>query len=88
MEDLEKLRSDLRLEKMILVAHSMGSFLALIYIKTHPERVERLVLIAPIPVRDSLDQLQKDMTRVGDKLSNRPEVLMRRLRPCPSRGIL
>jgi proline iminopeptidase len=47
VEDLEELRSALKLERLILAGHSWGGMLAMAYAASHPERVDRLVLIDP-----------------------------------------
>lgn len=46
--DLDDLRQALGLETVTLAAHSMGNALAYAYLAQHPDRVERLVLIAPV----------------------------------------
>jgi proline iminopeptidase len=47
VRDLEKLRSELNLERLDLVTHSMGAVLAGAYQRRFPDRVGPLVLIAP-----------------------------------------
>jgi proline-specific peptidase len=44
VSDLEELRADLGLERMLLFGHSHGGIVAAAYAARHPERVERLVL--------------------------------------------
>jgi pimeloyl-ACP methyl ester carboxylesterase len=46
VEDLETLREQLGLERVTLLGHSHGAFVALAYAAAHPGRVERLVLVA------------------------------------------
>jgi proline iminopeptidase len=54
IEDLEQLRRRLGLEKVTLMAHSMGNMLAYGYLREHPDRVAGLVLVGPvIPGNDS-----------------------------------
>lgn len=43
--DLEKLRKELGEEKMVLLAHSMGTRLAYEYLRQYPDRVSALILI-------------------------------------------
>lgn len=50
VEDLEALRAALGFEKIALMGHSWGAALAMLYASAHPERVERLILIAPGPM--------------------------------------
>ncbi|HEU4404368.1 MAG TPA: alpha/beta hydrolase [Polyangiaceae bacterium] len=45
VEGLERLRRHLALERLNLVAHSAGGWVAVEYAKRHPERVGRLVLV-------------------------------------------
>jgi pimeloyl-ACP methyl ester carboxylesterase len=47
--DLEELRLHLGLEKIDLLGHSHGGFVAMAYAGTHPRRVRRLVLVATAP---------------------------------------
>jgi proline iminopeptidase len=45
--DLEQVRQRIGAERVILVGHSYGAYLAAAYIAEHPERVERAVLLSP-----------------------------------------
>jgi proline iminopeptidase len=45
--DIERIRQILGVEKLILIGHSWGGFLASLYAAEFPERVEALVLVAP-----------------------------------------
>ncbi len=49
VRDLEALRRHLGAERVVLLAHSFGPAIAASYAIAHPERVERMVLIGPIP---------------------------------------
>jgi pimeloyl-ACP methyl ester carboxylesterase len=49
VEDLEQLRQRLGLEKVTLMAHSMGNHLAYGYLRAHPERVAGLILVGAVP---------------------------------------
>ena len=55
--DLEDLRVELGLEQLTLLGHSMGSFLAGMYLARHPERVKGLVLTGPVLFTDSAEEL-------------------------------
>lgn len=48
--DIERIRSILGPERLILIGHSFGAFLASMYAAEFPERVESLVLVAPAGV--------------------------------------
>ena len=49
VRDLEALRGRLGLERFTLIGESWGAGLAVLYAAQHPGRVERLVLIGPMP---------------------------------------
>ena len=51
VSDLEALRQQLGLAKVTLLAHSFGPAIAALYAIRHPERVERMVFLSPIPPR-------------------------------------
>lgn len=55
--DIERIRQILGEEKLILIGHSFGGFLASLYAAEFPERVEALILVAPA---DVLVMPQKD----------------------------
>ena len=45
--DVERIRRILGVEKITLIGHSFGGFIAALYATEFPERVEKLVLVAP-----------------------------------------
>jgi proline-specific peptidase len=45
--DLDRLRAELRLERMTILGHSMGTRLATLYLARHPDRVRGVVLAGP-----------------------------------------
>jgi proline iminopeptidase len=47
VDDLELLRTHLKLKKMVLAGHSWGGMLALAYAAKYPENVDRLLLLGP-----------------------------------------
>jgi proline iminopeptidase len=49
VRDLEALRQHLGLEKLTLLAHSFGPAIAARYAIAHPDRVERMIFLSPIP---------------------------------------
>jgi proline iminopeptidase len=49
IRDLEEFRKHFKLERMTLVGLSWGAGLAALYASAHPERVERLLLVSPMP---------------------------------------
>lgn len=46
-EDLFLLTEHLKLEKFILISHSLGSLIALDFLKKHQEKVSRVIFLAP-----------------------------------------
>jgi proline iminopeptidase len=50
LADIERIRRILKADKLILIGHSYGGFLALLYALEFPEHIEKMVLIAPAGV--------------------------------------
>jgi proline iminopeptidase len=50
-DDLEAVRLHFGLERLALLGHSWGAAVAALYAMRHPQRVERLVLVGPMPLR-------------------------------------
>ena len=48
VEDIEAIRAREGMERVDLVGHSWGGFLAALYAARHPDRVRRLVLVSPM----------------------------------------
>ncbi len=48
--DLEALRKHLKFDKITVVGHSWGSFLAIFYAINYPQHTEKLILIGPQPM--------------------------------------
>lgn len=51
VRDLEAIRRHLGVEKLTIVAHSFGPAIAALYAIRHPERVDRMIFLGPIPPR-------------------------------------
>jgi proline iminopeptidase len=49
VRDLEALRRHLGAERVALLAHSFGPAIAALYAIEHPDRVERMILVGPVP---------------------------------------
>lgn len=47
VEGLEEWRQVQKIEKMVLVGHSLGGYLSTVYALKYPERVEKLILVSP-----------------------------------------
>jgi len=75
IDDLELLRKALNLQRMTIIAHSMGTFLAMQYLKQYPSNVKRLVLLGALPVfASSFDSTMQAIMLNAESLGNRPEV--------------
>jgi len=59
LDDLERLRRHLGLEKLRLIGHSWGATLGLLYAGRFPQRVDRLVLIGMGPVSAEMRAVYK-----------------------------
>jgi proline iminopeptidase len=46
VEDLEALRNDLKQERLLLFGHSWGGMLAMAYASSHPDKVDKLILMS------------------------------------------
>lgn len=61
VRDLEAIRAHFRFERVTLVGESWGAGLASLYAAGHPARVERLLLVGPMPpTREILDRRLDD----------------------------
>lgn len=78
IEDLERLRKEMKMEKMTIVGHSMGAVLASAYAAKYPAHIRRLVLIAPAalknPVPGDERKISGQASEAFQKFLNRPEV--------------
>lgn len=58
--DLEGLREHFGFERVILLGHSFGSYLAMAYAIEHVDRVMKLILVSPtLPYPETLAQIQR-----------------------------
>ena len=70
-DDLEAVRKHFGLQRLTLIGHSWGAAVAALYAAQHPERIERLILVGPIPatyaqfstVFDKLDARRDSVTQ-------------------------
>src|SRR5687767_3721941 len=77
IEDLERLRKALSLEKMTLVGHSMGAILASAYATKYPNRIQRLILLAPAYLKNPIPKEDEGLLRKDavQAFLNRPSVM-------------
>ena len=59
VDDIEAVRATLGLERPIVLGHSFGSVLALLFAVRHPERLSGLVIIGGAPTRDFMEGYRK-----------------------------
>jgi pimeloyl-ACP methyl ester carboxylesterase len=78
VDDLERLRVALGLSQMNLVAHSMGTFLAMDYQSQHVDRVKGLVLLGAMLPRTPKSEIEAALLQSQQKASSefigRPEI--------------
>lgn len=78
VEDVERLRKELRLNKVTLAGHSMGAVLASAYASKYPHRIRQLILMAPAPLKQPFPEedkaLQHEEYLELQKFLNRPQV--------------
>lgn len=61
VDDLERLRKELGLDRLNLIGHSVGSLLALLYLQKYPKNVGNLILSALLPIRNSETQTPEEV---------------------------
>lgn len=65
IEDVERLRSELKLSKVHLVGHSMGAVLASAYATKYPQRIKQLTLLAPAYLKYPTPKADEQLQRQG-----------------------
>jgi proline iminopeptidase len=80
VSDLERLRSQLGVERISIVAHSMGVLVALSYLEQFPQHVGGLVLLSPgIPLRPVTDAaLLASQKAASNALFENPQIEVER----------
>lgn len=76
VQDLEALRVRLGLERLTILAHSFGPAIAARYAIAHPDRVERMIFLGPIPPRKGTffeDYGATLASRIGEEGEKRAE---------------
>jgi proline iminopeptidase len=72
VEDVEAVRRYLGVEQLSLCGYSWGGLLAMLYATRYPERIARLVLIAPAPAHYAMRQ---ELTARMAAAPSRPEIV-------------
>jgi proline iminopeptidase len=63
--DADSLRKSIGVDRITVIGHSFGGFIALEYAVTFPNRIDKLVLLDTAPAGDYLDELRVDITTMG-----------------------
>ena len=67
--DVERIRQILNVDKITIVGHSFGGFIAALYAAEFPDRVDQLVLVAPAGVLTPPDERRDIFKLTREKLS-------------------
>jgi pimeloyl-ACP methyl ester carboxylesterase len=65
IQDIEAVRIEKKIERWTLVGHSWGGLMALLYAKSYPERVSKLLLLNPV------DPEKKGLVDILDRINER-----------------
>lgn len=74
VDDLEKLRTELGEERLLLMAHSMGTRVAYEYLRKYPDRVAGMILVGAFTPRTPPGEYFDAITKRGEAMVGRPEV--------------
>jgi len=78
IEDIERLRKELGIQKLNLVGHSMGAVLASAYATKYPAHIRRLIMLAPAFLKSPLPADERTLADSAyqkfDSFRNRPAV--------------
>ncbi|KAF8936985.1 hypothetical protein BGZ47_009227 [Haplosporangium gracile] len=90
IEGLEEWRQIQKIEKMVLVGHSLGGYLSTAYALKYPERVEKLILVSPVGIPENpeaqkapLPEPPKEGDSTGSSQSIKPPSPQTSSRPNP-----
>lgn len=54
VEDIEKIRQHFGLEKFTIMGQSWGSGLSMMYANAYPDKLNKMILISPMPIREAM----------------------------------
>ncbi|WP_445908676.1 alpha/beta fold hydrolase [Yeosuana sp.] len=78
INDLELLRKELKLEKIMIVGHSVGAVLVSAYASKYPNHIKKLVLISPAHLKEPFPEedmeIQDKQFIASKKFQNRVEI--------------
>ena len=83
VRDLEALRVELGLSRFALIGESWGAGLAILYASAHPDHVERLLLIGPMPPTRSILERRMDESDEGMGFRRRLDQVRRAISDSP-----
>jgi len=75
VQDVERIRVALGVDKLIIVAHSMGGFIAMSYLQKYPNHIKGLILIDPVPAKSNVKALTEDIQASALKRWERQNVI-------------
>lgn len=75
VQDIEALRKETGQDQLVIVAHSMGGYLAMRYACTYPGKVKKLVLISSPPAKCNIDSLTTKISEPAMARWQRPAVV-------------
>jgi len=75
VEDVERIRKSTGQDKLLLIGHSMGGFLAMSYLEKYSDRVKGLILISSAPAKGTVKKLTEDILEPALKRWTRQEVI-------------
>ncbi len=73
VEDLEAIRRHFGMDRLTLLGHSWGGLLAGLYASQHPDHIERMLLIGPMPASAEPMRLFTPMARL-DSIANQDRI--------------
>ena len=67
IKDVERLRKELKIDKVNIIAHSMGSVLASAYAEKFPDHIKNLIVLAPAQLKNPLPKDDEAIFRDGQE---------------------
>ena len=67
IEDLEQLRQELKVEKLNLLGHSMGTWISSAYLEAYPNHVNRMTLLALVWPKPDMNEEEAELSGLGEE---------------------